>query len=291
MTFGDERFEVWLNDENLKPNWVEHPAEFSEFHVRRHKKKELVIVIGESWTYGETLPHIATGLRKYDLESQLTSCFGPKLALQHNADYYQYAVPGNCNAYMFLELDRILDYVNTNFKYKKIHVYVQLTEPGREMPITKELAGTAFHGIYKTAGMTFEQWLINYDNLFLDYLSETVNKHSNVSAIVWKNFCCFQNTNEYTNFKIVKESWIKLTSSMLGVQLEMQKFQSIGWYAEFEELFRNRITFERDFSKVEIDKIEKSNEFIKGNFLHNNHPNAIAHTLWAYKLFKEMTND
>ena len=76
---GFNNSEILLNDINLKPRWVEIPARFSEFHVKR-KKDSLLIVIGESWTYGESLTNVATAIKKYNLYSQLSSCFGPRMA-------------------------------------------------------------------------------------------------------------------------------------------------------------------------------------------------------------------
>lgn len=285
-----DNVQVMLNDENLKPEWVENLAKYSEFHLQRNKKN-LVLVIGESWTYGETLPGIATGVGHYDLTSQITHGFGMKLALMKDSDYYQYAIPGNCNAYMFIELVRILSYINSNFKYDNIYLFMQMTEPSREMPIASKLQTTPLSNLYNpTQGITFEQWLIQYDEIFLDYLVDTISKHVNVSTVVWKNFCSFQHTKEYPTLKIIKDTWINFSAQLLGINLETQKFQSVGWYADFEDKFKSIIKFPKEFSSRELDKIEASNAFIRGNFLHNQHPNAISHSLWAYKLFKDTTD-
>ena len=117
--------ELWINDENLKPDWIEKPAKFTEFHVKRGKEN-LLLVIGESWTYGESLDGIATAHEKYNIKVQLTYSFGANMALSMDTDYYQYAVPGNCNFYMFNELERILPRLNS-MGYKKIYVCLQMT--------------------------------------------------------------------------------------------------------------------------------------------------------------------
>jgi hypothetical protein len=63
----------------------------------------------------------------------------------------------------------------------------------------------------------------------------------------------------------------------------MQKFQSVGWFDDFSKHYP--ITYSTTEIALELDKIEKSNNFINGNFLHNNHPNVIAHQLWALTLY------
>jgi len=104
-------FDIWLNDENIKPEWVTDPAKYTEIHSRTGNK-DLFLNIGESWTYGENIRNIKTGLREYSLPNMLDYTFGPRMSKRLNADFYQYAVPGNCNGYMFLELKRILKYIN-----------------------------------------------------------------------------------------------------------------------------------------------------------------------------------
>ena len=152
--------EIWLNDDNLKPDWVSHPALYTEFHIKRNKEN-LLLVIGESWTYGETLQGVATGIQKYNFERQLESCFGVRLAKILNTDLYQYAVPGNCNFYMFTELDRILKHLST-LEYKKIFVCVQMTEPAREQSLIVSLRGNDHplqYLINPNEKITFKEWL------------------------------------------------------------------------------------------------------------------------------------
>lgn len=278
---------IYKNDVNLKPDWVQNPAWNTEFHIVR-EKKELLVVIGESWTYGETLPGVATGLDKYNFLSQITHGFGPRLAIALNMDLYQYAVPGNCNYYMVSSIDNILKHLKENFNYEKINLCVQLTEPGRELAIYKKLQ-VPYDNLYNMSLVnSFDEWLIKYDELFLDEL-ERIRTTYNVDITVWKNFCSFNNEKLYPNLKIVKETWIQMSGKMYGLSLEAQRFQSVGWFDDFYSKFKNDISFDLEKINVELDKIEKSNAFIRGNYYHNSHPNATSHSLWAYKLYNEYT--
>lgn len=287
LDFGTD--EILINDENLKPDWVEHPAKFTELFLNRNKKT-LTIVIGESWTYGEALRNISTGLQKYNLETQLADSFGPKLSLLLDSDYYQYAVPGNCNAYMFIELSRILKYVDL-LNYEKINLFVQITEPAREMPIMYKLTDHPLQKLYKEdLDVTFDQWLSEYDDIFLTLLSNEIKKYSNINCVVWKNFCCFQHKEKYENLSILRESWIQFSSRFLGNPIEMQKFQSVGWLHEFQNKFKH-IKYSNDMLIKELDKIEAANSFIKNNYLHSNHPNLVGHNLWALNLYNFYSNE
>lgn len=274
------------NDDNIKPDWISHHAENTEFHILR-KKDELLIVIGESWTYGESLPKIATGIQQYNLESQLRYAFGPKLAIALDFDLYQYAVPGNCNYYMIRSVERIVEHVTKNFNYKKIHLCFQLTDPGRELAVSNKLTDE-FAEMYNFQNKTFDEWLVEYDELFLNKLEE-IHKKNNIEILVWKNFCSFNNKKQYTTLKLIQQTWIQFSAELLGIQLDAQKFQSVGWFDDFSSQFRGRLIL--DYIKInsELDKIERSNNFIKTNIFHNNHPTRLGHQVWADKLYNEYT--
>jgi hypothetical protein len=270
---------VLLNDENLKPNWIEHPAMFTEFHVKRNSEN-LVLVIGESWTYGEALPEIATAIRKYNLLSQLKYSFGPKLAVTLNADYYQYAVPGNCNYYMFEELKRILSHVR-QFNYKKIYLCMQMTEPSREKSILHEIINHPVELLYREK-ISFKDWLIKYDEIFLTQFNQTLKEKSdlNIDPILWKNFCRINYQSSDFIFKSIETTWIQYSSRMLGMNLEQPMFYSVDWVANMYENYKN-LNYNKTFILEETDKIEKSNNFLKANVLHSHHPNQFSHLLWS----------
>lgn len=283
--------EIYLNDNNLKPDWVETSAEFTEFHVRRNKDT-LLIVIGESWTYGESLRGIATAIKSYNLTSQLMNCFGAKMALTMDVDYYQYAVPGNCNFYMFTELPRILEHVS-KFNYKKVYVCIQLTEPGREEAIGNKLVDTRLKTFYDKSQpkITFEKWLERYDSTFFEWYNDIINQYkvkcNIVDAILWKNFCKTITNVRYPTFKVIEQSWIQHSARISGQQLDMPEFYSIGWMAGIKEDHSNHISFDNRHLDHEIDIIEQSNNFLMTSQYHCPHPKEISHMAWAQYLLNQ----
>lgn len=281
---------IFVNEENLKPDWIEISAQNSEFHVKRNKKR-LLIIIGESWTYGESLRGIASALQKYNLSSQLESCFGSRMAVTLDCDYYQYAVPGNCNLYMFLELDRILNYVK-QFNYEEVYICMQMTEPGREKAANVELMkSTPFRDLYNVQPNTkFTDWLKDYDELFFNFYEETIRKHQescNIKkAMIWKNFCRITTDKRNYLFDIVETSWIRYSAKYLGVNLKMPDFYAIGWLNSIKEEY-HQFKFDSSWLLDQIDMIEKSNIYLKDNPMHYPHPNETAHALWAQFLLRK----
>ena len=246
------------------------------------------MVIGESWTYGETLPGIATGIQKYNLQAQLEFCFGPRLATMLDTDLYQYAVPGNCNFYMFSELERILRYVNT-LGYKKIFVCMQMTEPAREQSLIISLKEKN-HPLQKLINpvekMSFSQWLEQYDDIFFDQYEEIISRYPNLDCILWRNFCKVNSKKTTRKFKIISPTWISYSAKLLGKEISSPSFYSIGWLDTIVASYKS-VSFDKSMMLHEMDLIEKSNDFIKASSLHSHHPNPFAHFLWAQYLAKE----
>jgi len=292
----EDAISVKINNENLKPNWVEHPAEYTEFYINRNKKN-LLVVIGESWTYGETLRGIATGIRQYNFSAQLRYTIGSRMATALDSDLYQYAVPGNCNFYMFTELERILEYVST-LGYEKIYVSLQMTEPSRETPILQavENAKHSLMDIINTKEkILIQDWLEKYDDVFFDQYDQIISKYNNLEPILWKNFCRINSKNVNRKFKIIGTTWIEHSSRMLARNLKAPSFYAVGWVHHImnETPRFKHIIIDNEYLMKELDLIEASNQFIKANPLHSHHPNEFGHLLWAQFLLRksEWIND
>lgn len=280
---------LYINDDNLKPKWIKRPAPYTEFYLKRNKES-LVLIIGESWTYGENIKDITTDLGKVNFQTQLNLTLGPKLAMMLRSDLYQYAVPGNCNFYMFEGLKRILKTVSQQ-GYKKIYVCMQMTESGREESLIEELLECNHplqHLIRPSDKMSFEQWLEKYDNIFFEEYNKIISQYDNLDCILWKNFCRINSNKRYSTFKIITPTWIQYSSNLLGKDIDAPSFYSIGWLDTImNDHHYNNISFDKTYLNKEIDIIEESNNFIKSNYLHSNHPNEISHFLWAQYLARQ----
>lgn len=295
----DSTINLFLNDEFIRSPSANPNIQFADYYIQRGKKT-LFINIGESWTYGETLPrlngdgHIITGSDKYDFGSQLLFSFGPNLSIMLDSDLYQYAVPGNSNVNMLTELDRILNFVQNNTQYEKIYLAMQATECNRDF-VYNTLDYCKNSPLYKILHvnniklpMLLKDWVTMYYDILQDWYQDTLNKYSNlnIDSILWSNFCTFESHKEYT-FKRIKPTWIAYSAQLENKEYEQPLFFNTGMLTSIEDTFKNNIIIDKDWAMHQMDLIDKSLKFIAiESKYHNNHPNIEGHRVWASYLAK-----
>lgn len=273
--------EIFLNDENTRPGWITSRAKFTEFFVNRNKKK-LLIAIGESWTYGESLPGVAGATGMSNIFSQLRNCYAPRLALCLDADLHQYAVPGNCNLYMFNELERLLETAKQR-GYEDIVVCMLMTEPGREKNGGVDYTNHPLKNIYDVdVNLDFADWLKNYDEIFFEQFESTLKKYD-AQGLLFKNFCKINTAKRY-DFKIIEKSWIQQASLMCGKKIQAPSFWTAAWIEKLIQEYQGKIHIDQEQVDKELDIIEESLKFIERNPYNIHHPTALGHMMWAHYL-------
>jgi len=294
----DSTTNLFLNDDIIKA--INPTIQFAEYYVQRDKKT-LLLNIGESWTYGETLPalniydgDIGTGIDKYHFDSQLLYSFGPNLALSLDSDLYQYAVPGNSNINMLVDLNRLLSFLQDSNRYEKIYLSLQVTEPSRDFSYHKKdycknSPMTDFlHLRDIKLPITLIDWLSMYFDTLQDWYQDLLNKYSdlNIDPIMWTNFCTFQTNKEYS-FKRIKPTWIAYSAQLENKEYEEPLFFNITTLIAIENEYKNSVIIDKDWAMYQMNLIEKALKYIGfDSKYHNNHPNIEGHRVWASYLAK-----
>lgn len=288
----------YMTDDHMQPMHIENKAQNTEFYLVRGSDT-LLVVVGESWTYGESLQGVGSAAGMFDLHSQLQGCFGPRIAEITGYDLYQFAIPGNCNLYMHLELERILKYVET-LGYKQVKVILQMTENGREFPI----AYTSYcqsHPLKKwvDAGieteMSIEDWLSLYDEIFYESFDRILKdfKACPIEGILFRNFTQSVKPHKNYIFKYIEPSWITYTAKLVNHTHIAPYIINLVAYLEHIKNHKKKIKMSREFTEHQIGLVEKLYDYIKGNgsvpglLYHNNHPTKHGHLVWALYLTKQ----
>jgi hypothetical protein len=296
-TFLHKATKILMTDDNMKPMHIDKHAENTEFHVIRNSDT-LLIVVGESWTYGEALPGVGSGAGMYNFHSQLQGCLGPRIAEVMGWDLYQFAIPGNCNLYIHLELDRILSYVST-LGYKQIKVVLQLTENAREcVLIHTKLAQSHKINDWLNAGMESEidvyDWLSMYDEIFYESFDKMIRKFTAcpIEGILWRNFTKTASNKTNYSFKIIDPYFIGFTSRLVNHELEAPLILNVTQFDDWKKHRNKKVLMNETFLEEQLNLVEKLFDFIGGKSVpglvyHNNHPTAYGHMVFAHHIIRQ----
>lgn len=288
---------ILLTDDNLKPSHIALPAKYTEFHMIRGSDT-LFLNIGESWAYGEALEGIGTAVGKFSFRSQVEGCFGPRIAEVMGWDLYQFAIPGNCNLYMHLELPRLLNHIAT-LGYKKVYVAMQMTENAREMPInwTEPFQSHPIKDWYdypKTNKIDFLDWLAMYDEIFFQSFHDALNSFTAcpIEGIMWRNFTKTHSKKRDYNFKFIEPTWITYTASLVNIDFDPPHIMNTIEFDTYRKNVGKMLNVDMDMMEKEMDKVSFLFDYIgrkkcEGLIYHNNHPSRIGHLVWAHHLIRQ----
>jgi hypothetical protein len=295
----NDAYKVLLNKDfihAINPN-----IQYADFYIKRNKKN-LFINIGESWTYGETLPlqigpgNIGTSINVYDFGSQLLYTFGPKIACILDSDLYQYAVPGNANCNMLAQLESILEYFSNNNEYEKIYIAMQFTESNRDHPYSGQdyFQKSTLNGLYipstYTKTLSISDWTTIYYDKLSDWYDNILNKYKNlnINAIQWANFNTFETSRDNYSFKRIKESWMAYSARLESIPYIEPIVFNTGLFDFFEQCLKDIVIIDLDFANQQMKLISDSLDFIKDKSIyHHNHPNMLGHAVWATYLVRK----
>jgi hypothetical protein len=107
------------------PKWsmVNNP-----YHYKSRDGDRLIITVGDSWTYGDSLGKTRVRNGIDDTDYRLEHVYGNLLTEQLNADWMNLALPGGSNYCMLNWLGQLLDH---RYKYAEVTCIITLTEAGR----------------------------------------------------------------------------------------------------------------------------------------------------------------
>lgn len=287
---------------NISSFEKQKPYNEYEFLDNIENRENILITIGDSWTWGDSLSealkkprikHVEYLLKKtnHDSEIRKKSTYGYFLSQTLNADWMNFALPGFSNRYIAERFKQVIENKELFQKYNKVYIILCLTETGREI---EEWENPSWFDDCKT----LEQLLIKSEKYIIDYLYQIYGNNDLNKLLIVRNFTnSFSDTAFHTkNLK----NWIEINH-----QDNIELFPTIdlnfvgpattnGWKFLEKNVYRNRLTdLERDFIKFTED-FKKIQLFFEKSSLHNKkgnrHPTIRSHQLWANYLYKNLTS-
>ena len=253
---------------------------FVPFSFVDRNSKNLLVTIGDSWTYGD------------ELKNPRDESFGNLLSQQLNVDYLNLSACGAGNHYIGQLFNDLVDYIKKNNDYQYITCVVTLTETARD-----------FNGWFDQK-IDYASWIRQHINSesdyykFLEFINDfTIDKIleatqlSNLEILVAYNFVSPGSIDKLGTL-LLDKTWLEIIvdtdiSDRCHVVSPyiLKKLEAV---LEIEQSANPVI-----FRQWQLDLIEQANkrlELLDNKVLFNpqRHPTTQGHKLWASYVFEQL---
>jgi hypothetical protein len=254
----------------------------------KKSRKKLVVTIGESWTWGDSLGK--TQHRVYDdKECRLAHVYGGQLADMYNADFLNIAKPGESNLWIAKHFNFFVDN-HDELPYDDIIVVLTMTELGREFNGDLDCDRDYVTDLKDTLTLTdFFTKLSSY--VADEILAANTNK---IKLLIGTNFV---ESNYPDRLQVLEKSWVDIIAEELQISVDKPCYVVGSWVFErFHQMLEftpkyNREVFLQDMSQhMDVAKI-RTNFLLDSKFNYkkaSKHPTPEGHTFWAKYLYNSL---
>ena len=277
-------FEIIPELKYTDTTWTTKESTRSAYLERKVDSDTLLITVGDSWTWGDSLGGIDVLTLSDDLNYRKTHVYGHYIQQHLQSDWINYGICGACNSYIFHELStKVLPYVTT--KYSKIIVVGVLTETARSCSIEN------------ISFSTVDELLEKYEHIEFSLVKNILEKYDNVQFVIARNFTYSYHSNIVIFGKYhLKKTWVDVISDYIKTPYTPDL--RILTNMVFSPLTQNLIKHKKYKSthKELFDLLGKSLEAILWlersplNYKKaTKHPTELAHEIWANYIIAELT--
>ncbi len=247
-------------------------------------KKNLLITIGDSWTWGDSLG--STSMKYNDKNTRYEEFYTNRLAKSLDADWVMLAQCGCDNNWILNQYDVIRNAINEGFyaDFDNVFVHVCMTEMFRELQ-NKTLREKLQPEL--TGSKNLDHFCRTYfARTVIDRLDFTIPKLHSFS----KNFWNIDHDLESLNF--VPDVWQQLLfdHDKIDIQVDTPVLSGVGIYpllSFFKENSMKDLVYEFTDMLIKINKIcDQLVESSLNSDQGTKHPTAFGHRIWANRLYQ-----
>ena len=259
----------------------------SWYHENIQNNNTLLIVAGDSWTWGDSLYGIDAPNGIVDDDRRTTGIYGHLLSQKLNSDFVNIARCGSNNAEIIPRLKKVLDY-NWN-RYQSITVLITLTETGREFLIYPKW--------WLKPAPSLTALLEHFELLLVEQFNQLFESFPDVNFYIARNFTySFDSTKTMLKCTHVPKSWVDCLAEYQGLNNYPQdvRFVSMMVYNPLEETLRRTLqlsTHKKEFFSL-LKTAETCNNWLVNSKLNykkaSKHPTELGHKIWADYLYDIM---
>jgi hypothetical protein len=286
--------------DHWQPNWdLNDPYTYRQWYEEDIQGKDtLLVMIGDSWTWGDHL-----GVIDWDKASndpcRMEQIAGRKLSNLLNADWVNIAKPGCSNYWMLEQLTDIRNHLTAaKEKYKKIYVIVNLTEDLRESTYTRRINVDPVYIEFWNKSNSIAEFLIKVEaNLFLN-LDSYFKDFPFVEAHIARVFTDVLPGN--TSSLLLNKTWCDVIQDKIQFNNYLKPVPFIGQMSinPLNEKFMSTLSGNTLARYKEEFLIIMESVGSRWNFLGASeynlkgstcHPNPDGHRLWAEYLYSQIS--
>ena len=254
-------------------------------------KKDVTLVVGESWTYGDSLtPFVKCAEGKDNLSYRISKIFSSKVSEWLDTDLLQCATAGQSNIDILKDLDDGLKWIVNNKSYERIFVLIQITSPGRCSRHNNDWFHFGLENLFQQniphkldTPYDFEGWFKEYERIMFKRISEILSKY-NVEGLVWKNFNEFISVDDNThdNIKIIETPAQRYVCELCNIQTELPLALEMDFFERIPSYVNLDVSKERLIEEMNL--IDSSYSDLQLSKLNNWHFNESGHWIWFLKI-------
>lgn len=249
------------------------------FDARLESHDTLLITVGDSWTWGDSLGKTKARDSQDDPEYRLNHVYGNLIARQLNADWINIAIPGESNSWMIDRAEKLLR-SDIILEYKKVYLTLTLTEFGRKNDyfIFRDKADViALDNIFGVYNQEIEQ-----------RINRLILANPNVKFLVGYNFVDPAITNNF-----LPDTWLDLlywdATGRCHIVLS-EHIEILGnWLEELTKINRTDILdFKLQLIERSLTRVNRLDNSPHNNSEDSRHPTERGHEIWAEYLLRHL---
>lgn len=257
----------------------------------------LVVTLGESWTYGDSL----------DPSKRKQQIYGSLIAKHFGADFINVAQCGLSNNWIIHQLKDMLTVGHQQFidlaAYKKIYIILTLTEGGRDFGQPALFLSDYAEFAKRRRSLELYDELLEHTAICwakeIEELTQSLPDH--VTVIVGQNFCWHKEIEQYNFSRVVnlKKNWLMVIADDLGLEKPPAARLVTNWVFKSVRLVNNivRSLNPMAFKLWSIDRLDEAlavNKWLDSSPVNcdkaSKHPNPQGHEIWASYIIDTIEN-
>lgn len=250
------------------------------YDARLESHDTLLITIGDSWTWGDSLGQAKARNAQDDPEYRLTHVYGNLIAKKLNADWINIAIPGESNSWMITQAKKILcsDIIK---QYTQVYITLTLTEFGRK----EDYNIISDNQEVITLGNIFEV----YNRHIEQQIDQLISDNPEVKIVVGYNF-----VDPAISNKFLPDTWLDLLYQDATGKCHIVLSEHIdilsNWLAQLTNIPSTDIKlWALDLIEQSLLRINRLDSSPYNTSEDSRHPTEAGHEIWAEYLLKHLT--